>query len=430
MKNNDVLHLDIATLHEDGYGLTSDGRHGVFGSLPDESVVSFPFAKKRRRLYSRADTIEKASTDRVIARCDAAGYCGGCSLQHMSSGAQLKFKQAQLAHEFGIYKPDAWLPPLSGNGFHYRCKARLGVKFVEKKGRILVGFREKMKPYIAELTICHVLKEPVGNLLNALATLVELLSNPRVIPQIEVAIGDTGCALLFRHMEELTHADIEVLRQFGQSHALDIYLQPGNPESLHKIFPLLGEDRLYYQLPRFDLEMAFHPLDFTQVNLGINRQMVNLAVELLELRSTDTVLDAFCGIGNFSLAIARRCHRVVGLEGTAASVARAAENSDRNKITNAGFSVLDLFNPENLADSLLDIDKVLVDPPRTGALELCKKLATSAVERVVYVSCNPRTLARDVQMLVEAGFHLKRLGIIDMFPHTTHVESIALLTRS
>ncbi len=420
--------VDVDSLHCDGYGLSSDDRYGIVGALPGERARGMPFARKKRRTFLRAEQIENNSADRVEPRCAAANYCGGCSLQHMSSGSQLRFKQLQVQQEFEQCPPQAWLKPITANNYHYRSKARLGVKFVEKKGKVLVGFREKMKPYIVEIQNCPVLSRPVSHLILPLAELVENLEQPRVIPQIEVAMGDRGTALVFRHLEPLSAQDLLKLTSFGEGHCVDIYLQPDKPGSVWKLFPEDENDRLVYEIDT-DLEISMHPMDFTQVNSAINRQMVARAIELLDPRIEDNILDAFCGIGNFSLPLAKRSSSVLGLENSIASVERARENAQRNDLTNTRFEEMDLFIEENPLLDLGSVNKVLVDPPRTGALELCKKLANSNVERVVYVSCNPNTLARDARILVEKGYQLRLLGLIDMFPHTTHVESIALFTR-
>lgn len=417
------------SLDDDGYGISDDGKHGVFGALPGETVTSIAIARKRKKLFGRAYSVSNPAENRVEARCSAASYCGGCSLQHMSADSQVLFKQQRLSREFAACPPQEWLQPLVDDVYNYRSKARLGVKFVDKKGRVLVGFREKMKPYIADIDTCHVLQGPVSTLIEPLARLIGNLENPKAVPQIEVASGDDASALVFRHLEPFDDHELDMFRTFGQDFKVDIYLQSGNPQSAYKLFPEDGIERLSYWLPEQECRIYFHPLDFTQVNPRINRKMVGLAIDLLELDETDQVLDAFCGIGNFSLALARKANRVLGLENAQTSIDRARENALHNRIDNVQFEVVDLFMEEIPIQGFESISKVLVDPPRTGALELCKKLASSKVERVVYVSCNPRTLARDAQFLVEKGYQLHRLGMIDMFPHTTHVESIALLIR-
>lgn len=423
------VNLEVVSLDDDGYGVSADGRHGVFGALPGELVTSIPITRRQKKLFGRAGSISNPAANRVEPRCSAAGYCGGCSLQHMSAEFQLLFKQERLRREFEACPPFEWLPPISDDIYNYRSKARLGVKFVEKKGRVLVGFREKMKPYIADIEVCHVLQHPISTLIQPLEKFITSLDNPRALPQIEVAIGDTASALVFRHLEPLQNNELDLFKTFGRDFDVDIYLQPGNAQSVYKLFPEDGVERLDYQLPEYDCRISFHPLDFTQVNPRVNRKMVNLTLDLLEVNESDQVLDAFCGIGNFSLPLARKANRVLGLENALASVERARENAIQNGIKNVQFEVLDLFKEENLIQEFNSFNKVLVDPPRTGALALCKKLAKSRVKKVVYVSCNPRTLARDAQILVENGYQLRQLGIIDMFPHTTHVESIALLIR-
>ncbi len=429
MKSKEALRIEIVSLHDDGYGLSVDGKHGVFGSLPGETVLSLPITRRRKRLLCRAIEVEVAAEDRVEPRCQAANYCGGCSLQHMSQQSQIAFKQEQLLREFAFCQPQEWLPPIFENPFNYRSKARLGVKFVDKKNRLLVGFREKMKPYIADVEVCPILREPVAELLQPLSDLIGKLDDPRSTPQIEVAIGEPETALIFRHLEPLDEDELELFRTFGQQWQVDIYLQPGNLETVHKLSPEKADERLHYYLPENDLTFLFHPLDFTQINSAVNRRMVSLALELLETSAADNVLDAFCGIGNFSLAIARAAGEVVGFESASSCVDRARENAVNNRIANVRFETVGLFAQADGLPALDAFNKALVDPPRSGALELCKKLASSGTERVVYVSCNPKTLARDASLLVEKGYQLRKLGIIDMFPHTTHVESIALFTR-
>jgi len=429
LKSKEASRIEIVSLHDDGYGLSADGRHGVFGSLPGETVLALPITRRKKRLLCRAVEVEIAAEDRVEPRCNAASYCGGCSLQHMSQESQIAFKQEQLRHEFALCQPQEWLPPLLENPFNYRSKARLGVKFVDKKNRVLVGFREKMKPYIADIEACPILREPVAELLQPLSNLVEKLHDPRSLPQIEVAIGESETALIFRHLEPLGADELELFRVFGQQWKVDIYLQPGNLETVHKLSPKNGDERLHYDLPGNDLTFAFHPLDFTQINSAVNRKMVSLGLELLETGEGDSVLDAFSGIGNFSLAIAGVAREVVGFESVSTCVERARENAVNNQVTNVRFERVDLLAEADQLPGLDAFNKALLDPPRSGALELCKKLASSGTERVVYVSCNPKTLARDASLLVEKGYQLRKLGIIDMFPHTTHVESIALFIR-
>ena len=428
-KSFEPVEVNIIDLHVDGYGTTSDLQLCVYGALPGERVVALPFTRMKRKTFDKTIDVQNASKDRVRPPCSAADYCGGCSLQHLSTDAQIVFKQQQLVDALGETEPDTYFSPLTGPVGDYRSKARLGVKYVDKKERVLVGFREKLKPFIADVSHCYVLRKPVSDLIPELADLVADLVNPRSIPQIEVAVSDTETALVFRHLEDLSKSDLEALRQFGDKHHTNIYLQSGNAASTYRIFPEVGNDLLVYHLSDFDLEFEFHPLDFTQINHVINRKMVNRAVELLELTGSDYVLDAFCGIGNFSLPIARIARNVIGIEASGTSVHRAMMNSRQNGINNCVFIAEDLFAESLTIPALQDVNKVLLDPPRSGALGLCKTLASNKVERVVYVSCNPATLARDAAVLVAEGYQFEGAGVIDMFPHTTHVESIACFSQ-
>lgn len=430
VKQTEPLEVEIETLDPDGFGIPTGHRMGVFGSLPGERVIARPFTRKRKRTFARTDTVFAAAADRVTPFCPAADVCGGCSLQHMDTTAQVDFKQRQLFELLGPNNSYEVMSPLYGPVREYRAKARLGAKYVEKKGKVLVGFREKMAPLIAEIDHCGVLRAPVGALVPELGALIGALSCPASIPQIEVAVGDDEAALVFRHLEELTQADMACLEAFGRHHGVSLYLQPGEPASAHKVFPRDGNERVYYELPEFGLQLGFHPLDFVQINAEINRAMVSRALSLLELQADDVVFDAFCGIGNFSLAAATRVRAVYGVESARTSVARARENAVRNRIDNCAFECADLTAESLDLRAFAGANKAVLDPPRTGAQALVKKLASSEVCRVVYVSCNPQTLARDANLLAESGYKLERAGVIDMFPHTTHIESIAVFFRS
>lgn len=421
--------VEIHKLHVDGYGTTDDPKLSVFGALEGEELTVMPFSKRKKKIFAKTVEIHRASPHRVEPSCPAAGYCGGCSLQHFDPAEQIKFKHQFLLESLGEVKANVYFPPLTGPVENYRSKGRLGVKFVEKKNRVLVGFREKMKPYIADIDDCTVLRETVSSLIPDLAGLIEKLSVPRSVPQIEIAVGDSDTALIFRHLEDLNETDIDLFKRFGEDKNIHVYLQPGDLNSAKKLYPEDGVELLTYALPEYDLEYDFHPLDFTQVNLLINQKMVSKAIELLALEKSDIVLDGFCGIGNFSLALARHSEKVIGIEGSQNCVNRARLNADKNGIHNCHFIEQDLFAESLDIPELGEVSKVLIDPPRSGALELCKKLASTAVERVVYVSCNPVTLARDAVLLTEAGFTLEGAGVIDMFPHTTHVESIACFVK-
>jgi 23S rRNA (uracil1939-C5)-methyltransferase len=429
MKSNDPIEVTVDTVAEDGCAYTADGKHAVFGALPGEKVIAVPVARKRKRLYLRSTEVLASSSHRVTPRCKAASFCGGCSFQHASHAYQLELKQAQVQQKFGQITPSEWMEPISAPTYGYRTKARLGVKYVDKKDRVLVGFREKMKPYITDIENCPILVDPVSNLIEPLIELISGLSEPRTIPQIEVACGDSDVALIFRHMAAMSDEDMQKLRSFGEEQSVQMFLQPEGLDSTHKIFPQDNDDLLRYRLPDYDLVFQFSPQDFTQVNLAVNRQMVARAVALLDIDPSDEVFDAFCGIGNFSLAISRFAKKVTGAEQSASSIARARENARLNGVENVSFVVEDLQLETSEINGLEGANKVLLDPPRSGAEAMVKRLAGSNVVRVVYVSCNPETLARDIGILENQGFELRSAGIIDMFPHTTHVESIALLVR-
>jgi 23S rRNA (uracil1939-C5)-methyltransferase len=416
--------MTISALDPDGYGVDESGEYGVFGALPGETVVMQPFTRKKKRIYGRPNAIENSSPDRVVPPCQIADRCGGCSFQHVEPGRQIAFKQRRLMDALEDCEPGEVLSPLTGPVSNYRYKARLGVKFVEKKNKVLVGFREKMSSFIAETDRCEILASPVGGLLGELSELVASLSVRRAVPQIEVAIGDERAALVFRHLEDLLNEDTAALTAFSAQHGVDIYLQPGKMDSVWKLAPDDGVELLSYRLHDHDVEMFFHPLDFTQVNPAINRKLLEYAIGMLEPTSNDRVLDLFCGIGNFSLPLSRQVHSVVGVELMENSVARARWNASKNDISNCEFRTEDLFRDDvELPEARAS--KVLLDPPRSGAEQVCKRLAERKVEKVVYVSCNPLTLARDAKVLVESGYQLDKAGVIDMFPHTTHVESIA-----
>jgi 23S rRNA (uracil1939-C5)-methyltransferase len=349
----------------------------------------------------------------------------------MDASAQLEAKQRQLLdnlRRIGKTEPAVVLPAVRGAVWGYRRKARLGVRNVPKKGGILVGFRERAKSYIADMTSCEVLVPRIADRLEELRSLISGLSCPDRIPQIEVAAGDNATALVFRHLVDLTKADRDRFAAFAQRHGLQIHLQPRGLESVHPLFPEQPEP-LFYRLDHHDLVIHFTPTDFIQVNGEVNAQAVDLALELLDAGPDDHVLDLFCGLGNFSLPLARRAARVHALEGEASLVARARANAADNGIANAEFQVADLAS-EAGRWAETRYDRIMLDPPRTGCMEVVSRIGRCAAARIVYVSCNPATLARDAEVLVHVhGYRLAAAGVMDMFPHTTHVESIALFER-
>lgn len=425
----------VESMSHDGRGVAHVEGKAVFvnGVLPGEEAVVV--VQQRHKNFDEAQVVEvlRPAPDRVEPRCAHFGVCGGCGLQHLDAGAQIHAKQQILLENLkriGKVMPEQVLPPLTGPHWGYRRRARLGVKYVHKKGKVLVGFREKQGRYLADLARCEVLHPSVGERLTELAALIRALDAFERIPQIEVAIGDAATALVFRNLDELNAGDTAKLKGFGESHDMQIYVQPGGPET---VYPLWPEDvKLSYRLPEFGVELFFRPTDFTQVNAEMNRSMVSRAIELLDPQPHERVLDLFCGLGNFTLPLARRAAEVVGVEGDAALIDRARDNARHNGIANATFYVA------NLAEETATppwaphaFDKVLLDPPRTGAAEVLGQVVATGAGRIVYVSCNPATLARDAGVLVhEHGYRLVSAGVMDMFPHTGHVESIALFERS
>lgn len=418
----------------DGRGVAHVEGKAVFieGALPGEKVMIT--LQRRHKSYdeAQADQVLEAAPERVEPRCPHFGVCGGCSLQHMEASTQIHAKQQVLLENLqhiGRVVPEQVLAPLTGPHWGYRRRARLGVKYVRKKGKALVGFREKQGRYLADLTRCEVLHPAVGTRLAELAALIGSLDAFEHIPQIEVAAGDDATALVFRNLEELSEADLQRLRTFGLTQGMQIHLQPAGPDSVHLLWP--SEAVLSYRLPEFDVELFFRPTDFTQVNAEMNRRMVHHAIGLLDPQPHERVLDLFCGIGNFTLPLARCSAEVAGVEGDGALIERAWSNAQHNGIANVHFGVADLAMEAGTPPwDAQAFDKVLLDPPRTGAAAILGSVAATGAGRVVYVSCNPATLARDAGVLVrEHGFRLVSAGVMDMFPHTAHVESIALFER-
>jgi 23S rRNA (uracil1939-C5)-methyltransferase len=428
--------LDIVSLSHDGRGIGHIDNKTTFvsGALPGESVKCK--LTKRHSRYNEGIAIEvlSASPDRITAECPHYGICGGCSMQHMEINAQIAFKQKtfleQLKH-FGQVEPEILLPPLSGNIWNYRRKARLGVRYVQKKERLLIGFREKFSSFLAELHQCPVLHQSVGTRINEMIELVSGLIQYEHIAQIEVAVSDNEAALVFRHLEPLPESDKEKLCEFAKKFNFQIYLQPNAPEPISKLWPQDNNLRLSYSIPEYKLEMQFHPMDFTQINSEINQLMIKQALELLAPQSSDDILDLFCGLGNFTLPIARSARHVTGIEGSAEMTARAGDNAALNQITNTEFHAANLMQPSMEQPWMQKkYNKILLDPPRSGAQEIIEFFPHFSTTRIVYVSCNPATLARDAKELVHGQhYKLKTAGIINMFPHTSHIEAIALFEK-
>ena len=423
-----AIELTITNLSHDGRGVGHLNGKATFvdGALPGE-IITAEITKKHSR-YNNARLIEviKSSPDRVPAKCSHFSICGGCQFQHISPDKQILLKQENLLNQLqhmGKVEPKEILPPLTGQLWGYRTKARLSVKFVEKKQKLMIGFHEKMGRYIADLDHCDVLDPRVGMQFEALREVILSLSIYKHIPQIEVACDEKTVALIFRHMEALSTIDKTKLLDFGIKHHFKIYFQPNKPE------PMSIMEDLSYTFN--DINFSFQPTDFTQINSDINQQMLNLAIQLLDLKPDDTVLDLFCGLGNFTLPISKHSKHVVGVEGDKNMVERARENAKLNNIKNTEFYFANLFEPDTSMPWMQKTyTKILLDPPRTGAIEIHPQIAKWSPSIIVYVSCNPATLARDAGELVNNhGYTLVKAGVMDMFPHTKHVESIAVFTR-
>ena len=428
---------DIESLDHEGRGIAHVDGKVVFieGALPGEAVDYVSY--RRKPSYEKAHVLRvlRASSQRVVPSCPHFGTCGGCSMQHLHLAGQTAAKQRVLEDalwHIARLKPEQLLPPISGTGWGYRLRARLSVRYVASKGGALIGFREKHSSYVALMDSCPVLPPHVSALIPALKVLVEGMSQPDRMPQIEVAVGGSRTVLLLRHLEPLTPDDLDRLRQFAEEHGIIWYLQAGGLDTVVLFHPA-DASLLSYELPDFGLELLFHPTEFTQVNHGVNRMLVRRAMALLKPQPGERIADMFCGLGNFTLPIARMGANVLGVEGSAALVNRARQNATHNGLASrCDFAVANLFAAtEESFVALGAFDKLLIDPPREGAIALVKALpAEAGPRRIVYVSCSPATLARDAAVLVhEKGYRLLAAGIANMFPHTSHLESIALFGK-
>lgn len=438
----------VGPLDRKGRGVVAAGPEGkprearVHGALPGESIVLERYDRLGPADIARTVEVVEPSPDRVDARCPHYGMCGGCSLMHLAPDAQVAHKQDQLLADFAAHDltPATILAPLRAEPWTYRRRARLGAKWVPAKDKVLVGFREKDRRFVANLDGCEILSGSGGRLIPALSQLIEGLSIRSKLPQIELSVADdtpgAATALVFRVLEPPTAEDRQALATFAAREGVRVFLQPGG---LDTVAPLDSETPtlLEYALPTHDLRLEFRPTDFVQVNAAINRAMIDLALELLDVRPEHRVLDLFCGLGNFSLPLARRAREVVGIEGDAALVERARANAAINEIGNATFLCRDLYSQASpkAEPPALDwlggpYDRALLDPPRSGAAQIVAGFEAIAAPRVVYVACSPESLARDAATLVgRHGYRLEAAGVLDMFPHTAHVESIALFER-
>ncbi len=428
-----VYEIEIESLSHEGRGISHSDNKVIFtrGALPGEKVIASRTLSRSK--FEEADVVEilQSSPDRIEAKCAVYGVCGGCSLQHLSSENQIIAKQNWLQSAFmgqAKTEPKNWLKPTQVESWGYRRKARLGVRYVAKKEKVLVGFRERKSSFITVMSRCEVLHPSLGDNLEIIADCIGKLSVREHVPQIEVAIAESDTILILRHLQPLCMTDEETLKECANKLSITWYTQSGG---LDTIKPLDKPVNLTYLIPEHKIEMTFLPNDFTQVNFALNQKMINLAIELLELNDKDRIIDLFCGLGNFTLPISKYVEKIVGIEGDRGLVERAKANADANGITNASFYKADLSEDVSGAEWFRGekYNKALIDPARTGAIEIVELLPKLNIERLVYVSCNPATLARDTARLIELGFTLMSAGVLDMFPQTAHVESIALFTR-
>ena len=426
----------IESLDHEARGIARLDGKTVFvdGALPGELVEYASFRRKPNYELAQLVSVIKASSARVEPRCPHFGVCGGCAMQHIDASAQVAAKQRVLEDSLwhiGRVRPETMLPAVHGAPWGYRHRARLGVRFIEKKGGVLVGFHEKRSSYIADIKSCAVLPPHVSALLFPLRELIESLSIADRLPQIELAVGERCTTLVFRILCPLKPNDEKLLREFADHHEVVVYLQPKGPDTVYRFYPL-DAPTLSYALPEFGLELDFRPTDFTQVNHAVNRVLVRRALRLLDPRPGERVADMFCGLGNFTLPIARSGAFVVGVEGSPGLVQRGRESAVANGLGDlVDFRVANLFECSEVSLAALGcFDKMLIDPPREGAVELVKALGQDSPRRIVYVSCNPATLARDAAVLCSVkGYRFLAAGAVNMFPQTAHVESIAVFEK-
>lgn len=427
----------IESLDHEGRGIAHADGKVIFveGALTGERVTYSSYRKKNSYEQAQVGQILKQSFMRVQPKCANFGVCGGCSMQHLEARAQVAAKQRVLEdnlERIGKVKPETVLPPIFGQAWGYRQRARLSVRHVLKKGKTLVGFREKNGKYVADMQHCEILPPKIASLLPLLGELNESFTVRDILPQIEVAVGDHVVVLVLRILQALSPSDEAAIRQFADQHQVQFWTQTKGPETVMPFYPL-DAPQLSYSLPEFGITMPFAPTEFTQVNSEMNRLMVSRAMRLLDPQPGERIADFFCGLGNFTLPIARSAAQVLGIEGSDALVKRAGQNAACNGLSgNTEFKAMNLFEMDEAALAQLGhFDKWLVDPPRDGAIELMKSIsAETAPRRIVYVSCSPSTLARDAEVLVHAkGYTLKAAGVMNMFPHTSHVESIAVFDK-
>lgn len=431
-KEHKIISLDIERLNHDGRGVGyDDGKvQFIFGALPDEKAES-----KITEQYSRYNTghaleITEPNPMRTTPRCPHFGSCGGCWLQHATQQLQHNHKCQVLKELFAAQQIEIAPQVLAyGDEYAYRRKARFSVRFVAKKNKVLVGFREHHGRFVADINQCPVLIQEAEKLIVPLSELLFTLECKNSIPQIEVAAGDNALALIIRHLKQLSAEEIDAFSNFAQQHSIQIYLQPKGLDSIHPLYPAKPET-LFYKLEAQNLKLEFHPAQFIQVNAAVNAKLIDLAIDFLNCQDNETVLDLFCGIGNFSLALAKTAGKVIGIEGDKTAVERAASNARLNNLDNCKFYATDLTNPEAAWQICPQkIDVLVLDPPRSGAQALIELLNRWQPKKICYISCNPATLARDSKAIIESNYKLEDIGVVDLFPQTAHAESIAYFTR-
>jgi 23S rRNA (uracil1939-C5)-methyltransferase len=425
----------IESLDQEGRGIAHVEGKVIFidGGLPGETVVYSSYRKKPNYELGQVERVLRSSPIRVVPRCPHFGVCGGCSLQHLDARAQVAIKQRTLEdnlRHIGKVEPEVLLPAVYGPAWEYRHRARLSVRFVAKKGGVLVGFHEKKSSFVADMQSCEILPKRISALLEPLRDLIGTLALRERIPQIELAIGNAADVLVLRHLDPLTGHDRKALQAFAERHHVQFYLQPAGPETAHPFYPQ-EQPELCYSLPEFGVHIAFQPTEYTQINHAMNCMLVRRAMQLLDPQPGERIADLYCGLGNFTLPMARLGAQVMGVDGNVLLLQRAERNAERNGLSEkVSFRVANLFEPSEAALDYGRFDKILLDPPRDGAIEVIKALNENAPSSLVYVSCNPATLARDAAVLVHTkGYRFKAAGVVNMFPHTSHVESIAQFER-
>lgn len=428
------IEMIIEDLSHDGRGVAKWNEKVVFvqNALPGEVVMAKLNRSTRNFNEALAVEIKTASSDRVDPKCEFYTVCNGCSMMHLHEEKQIDFKFNTLKsnfHKMSHVEPKAWIKPLTDSHWNYRRRARLSVKWVTAKDKMLVGFREKNGRFVADMNHCHVLEQPLADLLQPLATLFENMTIKAFIPQVECSMGDAVISLIIRHMKPFSTDDLDLLRDFSNTHGLQVYLQSKGPDTVMALEDY--SEKLNFKLPEYDLTYDFLPNDFIQVNRRMNEKMIAQAIDAMSLEADDVVLDLFCGLGNFTLPVAQKASQVIGVEGDRKLVERAVHNAALNQLENVQFFEADLTEDQSNSEWFQkQFTKVLIDPPRSGAWEILPLIAETTAKTLVYVSCHPASLARDTDRLVnELGFTLETAGVMDMFPHTSHVESMAIFSR-